>query len=204
MYNLAERAMSVTGRYVQSSWAHIACGALCAAPAIESALHAISNIGTLLTTKRENAVTFRGYPLDKKTDMSYELSKNLGTAIFYGLCAAEVIPYSTPIGATVFTVYTLVRGGDNDAYYTSQILKKPVTLLASGVAWPVVKATAKIAGNILLTAAEMAGSILKNIPLPNHPIWVGVVLLGAGGLVYNYSLPVIFGQQTHAQRVPGQ
>jgi len=157
------------------------CGGLCGIAAAEMAIRTISDLN--------NIVTGRDGDTEKH---NYNLSPNLGGAIFYGLCAANVLPHTALIGSAIFTIYSAAKywscreaERSEHMYVSSILIAAPVDALITKIAWPILR---DIAWPIVRTAGEIMGSILKSIPIPNHPIWALVGLLGVaiilGKVVY--------------------
>ena len=105
-----------------------------------------------------------------------EFSADLGGAIFYGMCATNIVPGSAVVGATIYTVYSFLkisdkRGGD---YLTAFVIGKSLHTIADWVIQPLFK-------HFIFPLTEriwnVVSAILKRISLPKHPIWWGVAVL---------------------------
>src|ERR1700722_13032191 len=93
-------------------------GAICAAAAIEMAIHVpytISQIPHLADWALVSA--------------KYNLSASLGGAIFYGLCGLNIIPRTAAIGAAIFTLYSINTYRQENAYLTSQVIGNSVKFI---------------------------------------------------------------------------
>lgn len=135
----------------------LGAGVICGAACTEMALRAFSGLVEMATTHGE--ITF----LAKEA-----LSANLGGAVFYGLCASHLLPGSVIVGAAVFTGYSAIKvlGNSHDIYVTSKIVGHSFVKLMEHVIMPTAEKVAK--------ATQF---VLDNIPMPHHPIWLGVALL---------------------------
>jgi len=127
------------------------------------------------------------------------LSTDLGGAIFYRCCAVNILPGAAIIGVAIFTIYSISSCDNQDAYFTSSVIGKPinwigdhvVVLIAFKIIAPVTLAVIEIVLRIFSAIAEVIGNILKAIPLPESPIWIGVGCLGAAVLVVKVVLPAL-------------
>jgi hypothetical protein len=144
---------------------------VCGAIAIESALIALKELGA-----------------GKIADASV----NIGTAVFYGSCAANLIPGSAYVGSVMFTLYSIANCKEKDTYLTAMMIGSPIRFVAKEIVW---RALEKIVFPILEQIAwalakvgEFCGAILAKIPVPNHPIWIGVAIVGVGGAAYQIAL----------------
>jgi len=95
--------------FIQSYPSHLALGGavICATASIEIAIKTIKAIPSL-SNGEENA---------------YEnFAKNLGQAIFYAFCAANIVPYTPLIGGAIFTAHSIFTYKQQDAYIAAKIL----------------------------------------------------------------------------------
>jgi len=160
---------------------------VCAGAAIEMAIRTIADVGALLR---------RG--VDRQAVLK-NLSADLGGAIFYGLCAVHILPSTAIIGAAIFTIYSIGACDNQDAYYTSQLIGKPIQWLGDNVVmpvinkivWPILKTIGEIIGNIIDGIGTIMGNCLRAITLPDNPIWLAVGALGAAVLVVKVVIPAL-------------
>ena len=177
---LASNTSSTISNYVSTNYASkfsLGSAIICGGAAIEMALNIFKDINDK-AHKRPNAMK--------------NLSANLGGAIFYGLCAANVISGTAIVGAAIFTIYSLVKCNDADTYLSSRLIGKSIRYIYTEIFSPVVHKIAKIVGDILKPIFNGIYSVLKQIHLPEHPIWYGVFLLGGAILAYKFAIPVLF------------
>lgn len=142
----------------------------------------------------------------------WNLSADLGGALFYGACALNVIPYSAILGATIFTIYAIARCNkkkDHKPYLMAQLIGKPIRqffpALKSALEWsidkiviPVFKLLGKLLnpiGRCISSAVKFAGKVIKPVlnllTLPRHPIWYALFFLGTAALAYRVGLPAL-------------
>jgi len=143
----------------------IACGALMGGVAIEAALNVFKNIIELNNSQIRD---------QQRDAIQYNLGANVGSVLFYGMCFAHVIPGSHFIGAAIFIIYATARCDKEDAYVTTKLVGKPIRWFVQEVMSPVLEAI----GNLV-------SAILRNMFSCQHPIWIGVALLGGAALMYN-------------------
>lgn len=157
-------------------------GLVCAAAAIEMAILIPSNISQIHHVA--------GDALDP---LKYALSANLGGAIFYGLCALNIVPKTAAIGSGIFTFYSLIHFQSEGTYYTSLamgkgaefVTQKMILPLCEHALFPAIRKLAEMAKKLI----EMIGTFVIKMPLPQHPAWIGVIVLGAAVVVYQFVLP---------------
>lgn len=164
------------------------CALGCAIPALEMALCAIRDIG-LLAGRANDA------------ELTTNLSGELAGAVTLGVLAANLFPYSTPIGVLGFTVYSLVHGGSrHDAYFCSRVIYNFANNCIKPFLQPVVEkimqAVEYIWNQVIVPAAtvlrDIVVSILSVIPLPEHPAWyVAAIVTLVAGLAITGHLPNI-------------
>src|ERR1700733_6636743 len=101
---------------------------LCAAVSVETGLRGITDIFQLMVYKDQDAKV-KG----EKERIKYNISADLGNAIFYGLCAANIIPGSAILGASIFTIYSCCvtdsKKSLKDEYLMSKVIGQPCRLL---------------------------------------------------------------------------
>lgn len=138
-------------------------------------------------------------------NLQYNLSANLGGAIFYGLCAANPFPGGAALGATIYTIYSFCNPS---AYFTAGIIndtahfihdwmitpfnEKIFEPLGEHVIEPLIK---KIAFVFRTTFA-----LMLKIPLPKHPVWIGIAILVAATCLYKTSR-VYFAQKSPEKHI---
>lgn len=102
---------------------------------------------------------------------NYDISANLGSALFYGMCALNIIPGSAKAAAAIFTVYSLYKytavKEEMEGHQNHNIsVRRPIYY------------TSEIIGRI----GHRAYNILRNFEF--HPIWLGVAFMGIAIPVY--------------------
>lgn len=157
-------------------------GAICAAAAIEMAILVPSNISQI-----KSAAEAALEPL------KYELSANLGGAIFYGLCAFNVIPRTAVIGASIFLLYSVINFHDAGAYLTSRVIGHTMKFITDEIVMPVMEhIIAPLVARIVHIASQLIGligNILVKMPLPEHPVWLGVLVLCGAIAIHQWVIP---------------
>lgn len=159
---------------------------ICAGAAIEMAIRTIVDLGKIIQRGADDRVL-------------KDLSADLGGMLFYGLCAVNIIPYAAIIGAAVFTIYSISSCENQDAYFASVFIGKPIKWFGDKVAmpfiekvlWPVIQTIGEIAGKIIKGIGEVMKNILDMIPLPENPVWIGVGAIGVAVLVVKVVLPAL-------------
>lgn len=154
-------------RYENSGKFTKACGFITAAAGIEMAIRSVGDIFAIVHNPVSEA-------------LKYSLSANLGGTLFYGLCALNPIPGVTALGGMIYTLYSLANPG---YYFSSKVIYKSVEILnnsfqfvTESVIAPVIRKTAFIFKKVF--------EIILSIPLPKHPVWIGVALLVAAIATY--------------------
>lgn len=133
---------------------------------------AIRSVGDLMEYfKESNSEKIKDKALDN-------LSANLGGALFYGMCATNILPGSAVIGGAIFIIHSILSCTNDDAYLSSKIIGKPVHFVVKDVLLPLIDKVASAVFNVLLKLGD-----LLLIPL-KHPIWAGVFLMGAAITTY--------------------
>jgi len=122
-------------------------------------------------------------------DSPRNLSANLGGALFYGLCAANIVPYTAIAGAVIFTGYSLATGANRDAYSLSkvvhQIYQYTIIPLLDHVVFPLTEWAGKhVIIPLAKTIREIGAAIANLVELPEHPVWYGVAALVASAAAY--------------------
>lgn len=165
-------------------------GVICAAAAMEMAILVPYHI-----TQIHHAANGALEPL------KYNLSASLGGAIFYGLCALNIIPRTAAIGASIFTLYSIGNFQYEGAYFTSRVIgntvkfitKEILSPLCEHVLLPIIRKIAEVASKLI----AFIGKLIVNMPLPKHPVWIGVLILGSAIAIYKCEIPhfMLQGQQ---------
>lgn len=159
-----------------------AAGGICLAAAIEMAILVPFNIARISKGARPMFPTHE-----------YQLSANLGGAIFYGLCGLNVIPRTAAIGAGIFTVYSLLEFERKEAYLTSRAIGKTFKFIIETIVSPICeKILVPVLGRISQIGKKLLtliGNILVKVPLPHHPVWIGVAILGVAIVIYKFVIP---------------
>ena len=122
-----------------------------------------------------------------------DFSANLGGALFYGICAANIVPYTAVLGAVGFSAYSLAFKNDRDMYATSKIwgnflqtiIDYTFVPLADHVILPLCNwVNDHVLTPLARTIMDVAAAIFKVISLPQHPVWYGVAALVALAVTY--------------------
>lgn len=169
-------------------------GAFCAAAALEMAILVPYNISQI-----NHAA---GGAIEQ---LKYNLSANLGGAIFYGLCALNVIPRTAALGAGIFTLYSLIHFQEEGAYFTSRIIGHTAKFISREILLPIsdhilVPVIRKI-GNVANALITLIGKLIVNMPLPKHPVWIGVLVLGAAIAIYTIVIPYFTQNKEVAEKI---
>ena len=162
----------------------IAGGLVCAAAAIEMAVLASYNMSQINNVAN-----------GALESLKYNLSANLGGAIFYSLCALNIIPRTAALGAGIFTLYSLIIFQSEGAYLTSLLIGKTVKFISEEILVPIcehllipiIRRIGDVAGRLI----ALIGKLIVKMPLPKHPVWVGVLILGSAIAVYKFGIPSI-------------
>jgi hypothetical protein len=158
--------------------------AICATATLEMAIETIRGIPRLASKERDDHENF---------------GKNLGGAIFYGLCAANIVPYTPLVGAIIFAGYSIFKCEEKDAYVTAKLLgnllRPPLehVVLPLGE-WLIERIILPLAGKI----AQVVADIFNLISLPKSPIWFGVAFLVVTIVAYKgfFAAPAVAGLGT--------
>lgn len=157
---------------------------LCAAVTVETGVRGIYDIFQLMAYKGEDA--------QEKEKIKYNISANLGSALFYGLCAANVIPGSAMLGAAIFATYSCCVTNSQktikDEYVLSKMIGQPCHWIAEKVVVPVCE---KAIFPAVKAIGDVAYKIITSIPLPKHPIWIASAVLLSAIAVTKFALPLI-------------
>lgn len=93
---------------------------------------------------------------------SYNFSANLSGALFYGLCAANIISGTAVLGGIAFTIYSLFTSASHhrdDTYITSLAIRN------------IIKVPLIAVGHLACAVTDITFNIVRNIHLPEHPSW---------------------------------
>jgi hypothetical protein len=153
--------------------------ALCGVAAIDMAQRAIRDLGE-----------------DDPEEKRINLSADLGGVLFYGLCAANIIPYTAVLGAVVFSGYSLYAVCEKlpFAYKTSEIwgnflrtaINYTIVPLGNHVIIPLLSwFTEHIVCPLAEKIKGVASAIFNVISLPEHPVWYAVAGLVAAAVAYH-------------------
>ncbi|MGZ3732767.1 MAG: hypothetical protein ACXU9U_03385, partial [Parachlamydiaceae bacterium] len=155
--------------------------AICATAALEMAIEIIKGIPCLASQEK---------------DVHENFGKNLGGAIFYGLCAANIVPYTPLVGAIIFAGYSIVKCEEEDAYVTAKwignLLRPPLERFVLPLGkWLIKNIISPLAGKI----AEVVTGIFNLISLSKSPIWFGVAALVVTIVAYKgfFAAPAVEG-----------
>jgi hypothetical protein len=151
-----------------SRWA-LASAGVCGLAAAEMAVRAL---GTMAKATQENLT-------DGEKDA---LSKNLGGAVFYGMCAANIVPYAAVVGGIICVGYGIFTGENKDTYYLFRGIYEGVATLHKRIIAPLWN---RAIFPILEAIAKVVKAILDLVPLPQNSAWLGVGVLAAVAIVYN-------------------
>ena len=162
--------------------AALAGGIICAAAAVEMAILVPYHISQI-----HHAANGALEPL------KYNLSASLGGAIFYGLCALNIIPRTAAVGASIFTLYSISNFQHEGAYLTSRLIgntvkfitKEILSPICEHVLIPIIRKIAEVASKLI----AFIGKLIVNMALPKHPVWIGVLILGSAIAIYQFVIP---------------
>jgi hypothetical protein len=109
-------------------------------------------------------------------------SADAAGAIFYGLCAANFIPGTPIIGATIFVFRSLATYKDTDTYLISKFVGKSLRAIQEYVATPLYDYAIQPVWNhmvqpLILKISNFIMTVLKILKIPDHPTWYGVAFL---------------------------
>ena len=151
---------SITEFIATSSYLTIGSAAICLTAATEMA------IKTIFDKNKEN------------------ISADLGEALFYGLCATNIIPGSAIAGGIIFSLYSLV--------YAPTFLKEKNTYKSSLLLKNIIKEPATLLYNVISKIGEITFKILSKISLPKHPVWIltGTLVVAIAIKVILVSAPI--------------
>lgn len=160
-------------------------GVLCALVAIESAGRVLQNLFQAAT----NA------PAYQNPTFGDNVGKNLGGAVFFGLCASNTIPRTAALGAFIFFMNAMGKP-DADALLTTRILHnvRPLASGAGNAAWKIIKAVAEAVGhvvkgifdfvwNVMCAVGSVLNPIFKVI-IPSSPVTFAATALAIAVIVY--------------------
>ena len=147
-------------QYYPSRWA-LGGAAMCGIVAVEMAFRAIQS-----SWKNE----WKG------------VSENLGGAIFFGLCATNVVPFSTVIGGGGFTLWALLSYPNPDLCMSGKVIAE-IFEWAVKPFWNhgVVPLSKWLWNHIITPVAKTIMALVEKIlgifHLPSHPVWYGLAIL---------------------------
>lgn len=166
-------------------------GAIAGCAAVEMALRVFKDLADIYQAHSQGANTHQ-YRLN--------LSKDLGGALFYGMLAANIVPYTAVLGATIFTVYALCKGGETD-YLSAKAIWHVANALLTAVSetvqfvwkWVVTPIWVYVLSPICEIIRDVVSAIFENLIspaltilsnaighiIPRDPIWYGVAAVGA-------------------------
>lgn len=109
---------------------------------------------------------------EDKDNRNYDISANLGSVLFYSMCAANIIPGSAKAAVAIFTIYSLYRytavkeiqNGNINAHDIS--IRRPLYYTSEAI------------GRVGHGVFDM----LRNFTW--HPVWLGVIFMGVAISVY--------------------
>jgi hypothetical protein len=118
------------------------------------------------------------------------LSKDLAGALFYGLCAANIVPYTAVAGAALFTVWSIGTLDERHAYKTMQAVDWTLNKVDKHIAMPLVNHVILPLSEHLIeplakTISAIFAAIFSVIQLPENPAWYGVAALVVAAVAYN-------------------
>jgi hypothetical protein len=174
------KAMSSTvmQNYSGAAPATIGAGVFCGVVCTEIAIRAIHDGVCLLTTTPAP---------DALDTLKNNFSANLGSAVFYGLCAVNILPGSAAFGAAIFALYSM---GDlkSDDYLMTKLLNHTYTLIiniTSPIVTPIVNALSYVVNRI----SDLVTAIFARLGLPEAPIWVATGLLIGAIIAVKFAYP---------------
>jgi hypothetical protein len=160
-------------------------GAVCIPAALEMALRALKDLGSMLSPPQPSRLM--GAPQHDKDAVKRSFSANLGGAVFYGLCATNLIPGTPIVGAVIFAAHSVLTDGKNS--YISWAVKELCQRTYNHILVP---AWNEVIGPLVRRIYDVIVAILARISLPRHPIWYGVALLAAAiWIKYGTDLPAL-------------
>lgn len=191
----------------------LGCAALCAVPALETALHALNNFRITVSSSNSK---------EKEKAWTNLTQSDLPWSILYGLCATNLIPGTAILGAGTLMVHSYMTGSETDAYLTAKCITKPAAYLLSGsveiigkvikvvsaiwnalslstllnyVGKPFMWACEHIAAPIFEKVVDGAVFIWKGLPIPESWDWKwkAITLLIGTGIVIKVVMPAISG-----------
>lgn len=183
--NISDKFLSftntITDSYSLRSLTYQCAGAACGIVAAEMA---IRTVGDLIFHHNKS-----------------DLSADLAGTLFYGLCAANIVPYTPIIGTSIFVIYSFSKWNAKDNYCCTKILNTTVETIYNIVKTvfkafidylviPVFKhIVIPICEHIIIplfnhvvvplakTIAQIFADIFQVVSLPKNPTWIGVAIL---------------------------
>ena len=163
----------------------IVCAAASAEMGIRAAIDVLKMMGTI--EKKQNE------------DVSYNFSANLGGSLFYGLCAANIIPGTSIVGASIFSIYSVCvydpKKSVEDQYITTKIIGAGADLAKTLLNWTWNHIVSPICEHIICPVLRkifnVVTTILSYISLPKHPIWYALGALATAIVVAKFALPAL-------------
>lgn len=129
-------------------------------------------------------VLFNSHTAALEKAHKWDLSANLGGALFYVACAVNIIPYSAVLGAALFTTYALVRCEEKDnysPYIMAKIIGKTIKQIGPAINF-VVRTLTRLAlktlralGTIFNETFQVVGEVLSFIARKIEPVMSWIV-----------------------------
>lgn len=171
---------TIQTNYATASTATIVAGSFLALVTTEMAVRAIYDGYKMLTPEP-------GATDDQRERVWKSFGANLGGTLFYGMLASNLLPGGPLIGAAIFTVYSAIKYEEQDTYLITKIIGKISYAVCEAVGkiavqvWNVVsgilQALCECLFNVTRGFFECVYNIVSAIPLPKHPIWIGVAIV---------------------------
>jgi hypothetical protein len=181
--------VAIQQNYAHAKLATVACGTAGVVVAAEMAIRAIFDGLKLLSNR---------HPGESLETLQYNFSANLGGAVFYGLCAANILPGTPVIGAAIFAIYSITKDLKEDDYLTTKFLSHTFTLITDALDYvgtkiigPILKPIVELLIDVIEKIAEVVLAILRVIPLPEHPVWIATGILVTAIVVVKVALPAL-------------
>ena len=167
---------TVPAQYATTSRYTKVAGTICAIAAAEMALRSVSDSFSLL----------RG-----DFGLADNFSANLGGAVLYGLCSANLLPATPLIGGISYLFYSVIECDYANSYTSSKIIGKPIKELFIRIIFPAIEdfllpIMKKVSDVFLKVLSTLAGTII-----PRHPVWIAVTLLVSAIFTAKVVLPAI-------------
>lgn len=147
---------------------------LCTSATVETAVRGVIDVHKYFTMKTDNR--------EEVDKIRKRMSANLGSALFYGICAVNIIPGTALLGAAIFTIYSMFdlnkQYDIKNDYLLSRVVGYPSLYVFENVVCPV---ASKI--------SAVTQAILQSIP--SNPAWQASGMLLTAIVVVKFALPAL-------------